>query len=115
MLTAAASVSVTAPSSNAPHPGPLPPGGGRESAAPVLQPLAPRSGEREGPTPEAWEGKGRTWSEAAFCAEPAGVGGRDPKPGYFAGFSSFQGSLTCGLVAISTLASLPSIFSARRI
>src|SRR5256885_13234796 len=33
---------------------------------------------------------------------------------YFGGFSSFQGSLTIGIVAISTLTSLPSPFSTRR-
>jgi catalase len=34
---------------------------------------------------------------------------------YFGGFSCFHGSLTIGIVAISTLASLPSRFSTRRI
>ena len=34
---------------------------------------------------------------------------------HFGGFSSFHGSLTIGIVSISTLASFPSTFSARRI
>ena len=44
-------------------------------------------------------------------------GGNTLRPAsyFFSGFSSFQGSLTLGIVAISTLASLPSTFSALRI
>ena len=36
-------------------------------------------------------------------------------PAYFGGLSSFHGSLTLGMVSNSTLASLPSRFSTRRI
>src|SRR6266550_83858 len=43
----------------------------------------------------------------------AGVGRRNHYF-YFGGFSAFQGSLTCGIVSNSTLASLPSTFSTRR-
>src|SRR5437879_2385454 len=51
---------------NAPHSGPLPASGERESAArPALKPLAPRSGEREGPAPQAREGEGQRALERA--------------------------------------------------
>src|SRR3954467_12642083 len=46
----------------APHPRPLPAGGERESAAASAKSssLALRSGEREGPAPQAREGEGQT-------------------------------------------------------
>jgi 2-oxoglutarate dehydrogenase E2 component (dihydrolipoamide succinyltransferase) len=44
----------------APHPGPLPAGGEKESTAPAKSILlAPRSGEREEPAPQAREGEGQ--------------------------------------------------------
>ena len=56
-------------------------------------------------------------AERALSMAPGAKRNRRERPVafYFAGFSSFHGSLTIGIVAISTLASLPSTFSTRRI
>src|SRR5262249_29236803 len=93
------------------QPGPLPAtpapalgrGRARESFAPAaLQTIRPSGATR----PEA---------VTAYDVENTWAARRDAYRPHFAGFSSFHGSLTWGIVSNSTLASLPLTFSTRRI
>jgi urease accessory protein len=85
----------------APHPNPLPVDGERERAATPR----PASGEREGPTPRAWEGEGQVSHPAIFgtAAARAGIGLNDALTAYLHAFAAnlMSAGLRLGIVGQS--------------